>query len=98
MTNEAKKKFSCCPEIGRVKFFLSLTRLHKSHTQTEKFSLANLNVRIYVFFISNNKIYFSLKDISEADKQKEISNLKSKKAGTFGNIPTKVKESTEICT
>ena len=54
MTNEAKKKFSCCPEIGRVKFFLSLTRLHKSHTQTEKFSLANLNVRIYVFFISNN--------------------------------------------
>ena len=68
MTNEAKKKFSCCPEIGWVKFFLSLTRSHKSHTQTEKFSLANLNVRIYVFFISNNKSYFSLKDISEADK------------------------------
>ena len=39
MTNEAKKKFSFCPEIGRVKF-LSLTRSHKSHTQTEKFSLA----------------------------------------------------------
>ena len=41
---------------------------------------------------------FSFKDIFETDILKEISNLNSKKARTFGNIPTKVlKESSEIC-
>ena len=33
---------------------------------------------------------FSFKDINETDIQKEISNLNSKKAGAFENIPTKV--------
>ena len=33
---------------------------------------------------------FNFKDISESDMQKEISNLNSKKAGMFGNIPTNV--------
>ena len=41
---------------------------------------------------------FSFKDVSEADIQKKISNLNSKKAGIFGKIPTEVlKESSEIC-
>ena len=41
---------------------------------------------------------FSFKFISKTDIQKDISNLNSKKAGKFGNIPTKVfKESSEIC-
>ena len=42
----------------------------------------------------NGNVYlesrFNFKDISETDIQKEISNLNSKKAGKFGNIPTKV--------
>ena len=34
----------------------------------------------------------------ESDIQKEVSRLNSKKAGTFGNIPTKVlKDSSNIC-
>ena len=41
---------------------------------------------------------FSFKDINETDIQKEISNLNSKKAWTFENIPTKIiKELSEIC-
>ena len=41
---------------------------------------------------------FSFKEIRESDIQKEVSNLNSKKAGTFGNIPTKVlKDSSDIC-
>ena len=57
------------PEIGRVKIFLSPTRPHKSNgyeniyllflkkmqTQAKKFPLENLFVRIYVFFLWNNK-------------------------------------------
>ena len=57
------------PEIGRVKNFLSPTRPHKSNvyeniyllflkkmqTQAKKFPLENLFVRIYVFFLWNNK-------------------------------------------
>ena len=40
---------------------------------------------------------FSFKDVSETNVEKEISNLNSKKAGTLGNIPTKVlKDSSEI--
>ena len=39
----------------------------------------------------------SFKDISETDIQKQISSINSKKAGTFGNIPTNVlMESSEI--
>ena len=41
---------------------------------------------------------FSFKGISQSDIQKEISNLNSKKAGSFGNIPAKVlKESSDVC-
>ena len=41
---------------------------------------------------------FSFKEIQESDIQKEVSNLNSKKAGTFGNIPKKVlKDSSDIC-
>ena len=41
---------------------------------------------------------FSFKDINETDIQKDISNLNSKKAWTFENIPTKVlKELSELC-
>ena len=44
------------------------------------------------------ELSFSFKDINEINIQKKISNLNSKKAETFGNIPTKVlKESSEIC-
>ena len=44
------------------------------------------------------ELRFSFKYISETYTQKEISNLNFKKAGTFGNIPTKVlKESLAIC-
>ena len=57
------------PEIGRVKIFLSPTRPHKSNvyeniyllflkkmqTLAKKFPLENLFVRIYVFFLWNNK-------------------------------------------
>ena len=57
------------PEIGRVKNFLSPTHPHKSNvyeniyllflkkmqTQAKKFPLENLFVRIYVFFLWNNK-------------------------------------------
>ena len=40
---------------------------------------------------------FSFKDISQSDMQKEVSNLNSKKAGIFGNIPAKVlKESSNV--
>ena len=40
---------------------------------------------------------FSLKEIREPDIQKEISNL-NPRAGTFGNIPTKVlKDSSNVC-
>ena len=40
---------------------------------------------------------FSFKEIPESDIQKEISNLNSQKAGTFGNIPTKVlKDSSNV--
>ena len=41
---------------------------------------------------------FRFKEIRESDIKKEVSNLDSKKAGTFGNIPTKVlKDSSDIC-
>ena len=41
---------------------------------------------------------FSFKEIRESDIQKEVSNLNSKKAESFGNIPTKVlKDSSDIC-
>ena len=41
---------------------------------------------------------FSFKEIRESDIQKEVSNLNSKKAGTFWNISTKVhKDSSDIC-
>ena len=41
---------------------------------------------------------FRLKEIGESDIQKELFNLKSKKARTFGNIPTKVlQDSSNIC-
>ena len=33
---------------------------------------------------------FSFKGIRESDIQKEVSNLNSKKTGSFGNIPTKI--------
>ena len=64
MINEAKKKkVVFFPEIGRSKFFLSLTRSHKSnlheniyfffsettHSQAKKIPLGNLFARIYVF-------------------------------------------------
>ena len=40
---------------------------------------------------------FSFKEIRESDIQKEVSNLNSKKARTFGNIPTNVlKDSSDI--
>ena len=58
-------------EFGRVKIFLSPTRSHKSNVYENiyflfqknilaKFALANLFVRIYVFFPSNNKRWGSL--------------------------------------
>ena len=41
---------------------------------------------------------FNFKEIREPDIQKEVSNLNSKKVGTFGNIHTKVlKNSSNIC-
>ena len=41
---------------------------------------------------------FSSKEIRESDIRKEVFNLNSKKAGTFGNNPTKVlKNSSNIC-
>ena len=41
---------------------------------------------------------FSFKEISEDDIKKELKNLNTKKASTFGNIPTKIlKDSSEDC-
>ena len=41
---------------------------------------------------------FSFKEIRKSGIQNKVSNLNSKKAGTFGNIPTKVlKDSSDIC-
>ena len=41
---------------------------------------------------------FNFRGINQSGIQKEISNLNSKKAGRFGNIPAKVlKESSDVC-
>ena len=56
------------------------------------------NKCIFFFFWPNNvssESRFSFKHISEADIQKGISNLNSKKAEKFGKVPTKGKEYTE---
>ena len=51
--------------------------------------------------INENKKFksrFSFKEIRKSDIYKEVSNLNSKKVGTFGNIPMKVlKGSSDIC-
>ena len=38
----------------------------------------------------SHKVFFCFTEISWSGMTKELSNLNSKKAGTFGNIPTKV--------
>ena len=52
--------------------------------------------------ITNENVSFesrlNFKDTSESDIRKEFSNLNSKKAEIFGNIPTKVpEESSSVC-
>ena len=68
MSRIRPKKVVLFPEIGRVKIFFPTTRPHKpnvheniffvskkTHTQTKKFSLANLFVRIYFFSLQTIK-------------------------------------------
>ena len=46
----------------------------------------------------STKSLFHFTEISMSERTKEFSSLNSKKAGTFGNIPTKVlKISSDIC-
>ena len=63
-------------------------------------AIENYNSHPSVKIINENVSFescFSFKEILESGTKKEVSNLNSKKAGTFGNIPTKVlKDSSDI--
>ena len=64
-----------------------ITEKHKNHPSIK---IINENIQ----FDSR----FSFKEISKDDIKKELKNLNTKKASTFGNIPTKIlKDSSEDC-